>query len=346
MIYNWKMKIAIHHRPNSYSDLWIKYCQKHNVQYKIVDAYDNDILSQIADCDIFMWHFHHNSYKDYLFAKQLIYVIQTQLGKTTYPDIDTCWHFDDKVGQKYLLEAIDAPFVPTYVFYSQNDALNWIEQTEFPKVFKLRSGINSKNVTLVENAKQAKELSTKAFGNGFQKNSHWIRIAQRWQQYRKGHCTLKWFLKGIVTLYSYKERFNKEEIGYAYFQDFMQDNNFDIRAFLIGNRAVAVKRMNRENDFRASGSGRLIYDKEQISLDYIKTSFEIKKQLNVQSLAIDFLHNSNGQVIVSEISYNCGLETNKDYPGYWTADLQWHECSNVNICDWIIEDLIEKATTK
>lgn len=340
------MIIAIHHRPNSYSNLWIEYCQKHNIQYKIVNAYANDILKQLADCDIFMWHFHHNIYKDYLFAKHLIYTIEKQLNIITYPNIDTCWHFDDKVGQKYLLNAIDAPIVPTYTFYTRDDALDWIKRTTFPKVFKLRSGASSKNVQLVENIQQAKNLIDKAFICGFQRNSHLIRIGQRWKRYRNGSCTLKWFLKGIINPYSYKERFNKEEIGYVYFQDFIPNNNFDIRVFLIGNRAVAKKRMNRKNDFRASGSGCLIFNNQQIDKRFIETAFYINKKLNMQSVAFDFLFDPDGNPVLTEISYCCGIETNKGYTGYWTEDLQWHECNNINICDWITEDVIKKATTR
>lgn len=37
------MKIAIHHRPDSFSERWIEYCKKENIDYKIVNAYDNDI---------------------------------------------------------------------------------------------------------------------------------------------------------------------------------------------------------------------------------------------------------------------------------------------------------------
>lgn len=336
------MIIAIHHRENSFSDMWIDYCKQHNIQYKIVNAYTNDIIKQVADCNVFMWHFHHSIYKDYLFAKQLIYVIQKQLGKITYPDIDTCWHFDDKIGQKYLLEAIGFPIVPTYIFYSRNEAHNWIKQTEFPKVFKLRSGEKSQNVLLVKNSLQAKKIIEKAFSNGYQKNSHLIRIAQRWKQYRAGDCTFKWFLKGIITKYSYKERFNKEEIGYVYFQDFMPNNDFDIRVLIIGNRAVAVKRMNRENDFRASGSGKIIPDKKHIDNEFIKIAFEINHVLKMQSVTFDFLRDSNMRIVLSEISYNCGLNSNYDYPGYWTDDMIWHECNNINICDWIIEDVIAK----
>ena len=340
------MKIAIHHRPNSYSEYWIDYCKRNNYQFKIVNAYANDILDQLSDCDAFMWHFSHKIYKDHLFAKQLIYVIQKHLGKITYPAINSCWHFDDKIGQRYLLETISTQTIPTSIFYSYHESFQWIKHTSFPKVFKLRSGVASSNVQLVENIKQAKNLSKRAFCNGFQKNSHLIRIAKRWKQYRNGGCTLKWFLKGLITRCSYKERFDKEEIGYIYFQDFVPDNNYDTRVFVIGNRAVAVKRLNRENDFRASGSGMLIYDNEQIDIEYIKTAFEINRQLNAQSLVFDFMKRKNGQVVLSEISYNCGIESNISYPGFWTNDLQWHNSSKINIFNWIIEDVIEKVLNK
>lgn len=37
------MKIGIHHRPGSFSDTWIKYCQEHGIPYQLVDAYRYDI---------------------------------------------------------------------------------------------------------------------------------------------------------------------------------------------------------------------------------------------------------------------------------------------------------------
>ena len=339
------MKIAIHHRPNSCSEQWIIYCQKHSIQYKIVDAYANDIIEQIKDCDIFMWHYHLTLYKDFLFAKQLIYIVEKKLGKITYPNFDTCWHYDDKIGQKYLLEAISAPTIPTHIFYERQEALEWIEHTTFPKVFKLRSGSGSKNVKLVENARQAKELVKKAFSCGFQKNSHLKRIGQRWLQFRKGKCTLKWFIKGIVTLYSYNDRFNKEEIGYVYFQDFIPNNNYDIRVFVVSDKAFAIKRMNRKNDFRASGSSILIYDKNQIDECCIRIAFDTTRKLNMQSVAFDFLQDTNGNWVISEISY-CRNNKNNGHSGYWTDDLQWHDCDNINVCDWLIENVIDKAKEK
>ena len=62
-----------------------------------------------------MWHFSHRDYKDVQFAKSLLISLENS-GKKVFPNISTCWHFDDKISQKYLLEAIGAPIVPTYVF--------------------------------------------------------------------------------------------------------------------------------------------------------------------------------------------------------------------------------------
>ena len=38
------MKIAIHHRPGSFSDRWIEYCEQQGVDYKIVNAYEGGMI--------------------------------------------------------------------------------------------------------------------------------------------------------------------------------------------------------------------------------------------------------------------------------------------------------------
>ena len=45
---------------------------------------------------------------------------------------------------------------------------------------------------------------------------------------------------------------------YVYFQKFLPNNKYDIRIVVIGDRAFGFIRYNRENDFRASGSGKRI----------------------------------------------------------------------------------------
>src|SRR5690606_27645152 len=101
-------KIAIHHRPGSYSDIWIKYCEEKNIPFKIVNAYDNDIVSQLNDCQAIMWHHHHAIYEETVAAKRILLALELA-GKVVFPNRKESWHFDDKVAQEYLLELVGAP---------------------------------------------------------------------------------------------------------------------------------------------------------------------------------------------------------------------------------------------
>ena len=160
------MRIAIHNRPGSFSDRWIEYCQEKGIDYKVVNAYDSDIICQISDCDAFMFHHHHGNYKDVLFARQLLYSLE-ESGKRVFPDWRTCWHFDDKVGQKYLLEAIGAPLIPSYVFYTEKEALNWIRQTTFPKSIQTSRRSQRDQCEARSYSQRGKEFCTKSVWHRF-----------------------------------------------------------------------------------------------------------------------------------------------------------------------------------
>src|SRR5690554_2178479 len=120
------MKIAIHHRPGSFSDRWIAYCEKQSIPYKVVNAFDSDIVQQLNNCDALMWHHHHGDYRDIQLAKPLLLSLE-QAGIKVFPNFNTNWHFDNKVAQKYLLETIGVPLVKSYVFYDKKSALDWVE---------------------------------------------------------------------------------------------------------------------------------------------------------------------------------------------------------------------------
>ena len=82
------MKIGIHHCEGSFSGRWIDYCVQKNIPYKLVDCYQSDIIEQLQDCDALMWHFHHASSRDVLFAKQLLYSVKAT-GRKVFPNFET-----------------------------------------------------------------------------------------------------------------------------------------------------------------------------------------------------------------------------------------------------------------
>lgn len=337
------MKIAIHNRSGSFSDYWVKYCQKTGIEYKLVNAYDNDIVEQIKGYDAFMWHHHQSNYKDCLFAKQLLYSLQ-MAGVKVFPDFNTGWHFDDKVGQKYLLESIDAPLVPSYVFYTKEDALKWIENTTFPKVFKLRGGAGSHNVMLVHTKAEAIRYTKIAFGKGFSQTNLTHLISDDWNKYKLGKVTLFYILKDVAAFYLKQNSFRKmysREKGYVYFQDFIPDNSFDVRICVVGGRAFAIKRMVRKNDFRASGSGNLVYNKSEIDERCVKIAFNICDRLRLQCVGMDFVFDANNNPLIVELGYGFTAVPYFKCEGFWTSDMKWHDGTDFDFCGWMVETVLK-----
>jgi glutathione synthase/RimK-type ligase-like ATP-grasp enzyme len=321
------MKIAIHHRSGSYSDQWIEYCKANNIPYKLVNCYQSDIIQQMGDCDGLMWHYNQNDYKGFLCARQITNSLELS-GKKVFPDSFTSWHFDDKVGQKYLLEAINAPLVPSYIFYDKKEALKWCESTTFPKVFKLRGGAGSENVKLVKTKSCGKKLIKRAFGSGFALLDRADLLKESlWRVKRDStFASIIGFMKSIGRIFvpTELERFLGKNKGYIYFQDFIPDNHFDIRVYVMGNVAFGLKRLVRSNDFRASGSGLIEFEKEKINMECVKLAFNLSEKLNTQSIAFDFISHKN-QVMLIEISYASVQKTYLRCPGYWDRQLNWHE---------------------
>lgn len=336
------MKIGIHHAKGFFSERWIAYCEGKGINYKLVNCYSPDIIVQLADCEALMWHFNHKGSKDSKFAKQLLFAVQT-FGKKVFPDYNTSWHFDDKVAQKYLLESIGAPLAPSYVFYSKKEAQMWAAQTNYPKVFKLRNGAGSDNVQLVKSKAKAFRLIRKAFGRGFKQYEAWNNLKERFRKYRLGKTTIWNVVKGIIRLaYPTKyARLTGREKGYIYFQDFIPDNDYDIRVIVINNKAFAIKRMVRKNDFRASGSGSILYEKEHFDEETVRLAFEVSEKLKDQCMAYDFVY-LEGKPLIVEISYGFDMAGYDACAGYWDKEMNWYE-GKFNPYGWMVEDVVKSV---
>lgn len=335
------MKIAIHHKLGSFSERWIDYCKENNIPFKIVNAYDYDIIKQVKDCDVFMWHHHHNDFKDSITAKRILFALE-HAGVSVFPDFKTGWHFDDKVAQMYLLQAISAPLVPSFVFYNKSEALQWANTTSYPKVFKLKGGAGASNVKLVKNQSQAIKYINKAFGKGFSQFDSWQYVKDRFGKYKSGSISFVSFIKSLGRLV-FKTEYSKlqsKEKGYIYFQEFIANNDSDIRVIIVDGKAFAIKRMIRDNDFRASGSGKIIYDKHQINESCIRAAFEINNKIKSQSIAFDFVFDESNNPLVVEISYGFASSAYDACPGYWDSQLNWHE-GKFNPQGWMIESLLK-----
>ena len=339
------MKIAIHPRKGSYSTRWIEYCEEQGIAYKIVNCYKHDIMEQLSDCDALMWHYYHECARDIQVARQLLFALEGA-GKVVFPSFSSNWHFDDKVGQKYLFESIGAPFVPTYIFYGRKDAMEWVKEATFPKVFKLRGGAASDNVKLVQTPARARRLIRRAFGRGFGRYSAWGSLKERWRLYRLGQTDIYDCVKGLARFMvpTYYCRIRGRDKGYVYFQDFIPDNGYDIRVSYVFNKCFAFRRVVRPSDFRASGSRVFDYGQSRVPKDAIQTAFKVANKLNIQTAAFDFVV-KNGKSLLVELSYAFGAAPEQFDHGYWDEELNHHD-EDFNSYDWMVDGVIEQVEIK
>jgi glutathione synthase/RimK-type ligase-like ATP-grasp enzyme len=334
------MKLAIHHRKGSYSDRWIDYCQSNDIEYKIVNAFDTDIVAQIKGYDAFMWHHHHGKLEDVLAAKSILFALE-HAGVRVFPDFNTGWHFDDKVAQKYLLEAIGAPIILSYIFYDKKQAVDWANSTTYPKVFKLKGGAGSANVSIVRSKYECVKLINTAFGKGFKQFDARGYFLDMLKKYKTGTKSFGQLTRSFGRLFISTE-FSKNvgnEKGYAYFQDFIPNNRYDIRIIIIDKKAFGLKRMVRKGDFRASGSGDIVYNTAEIDERCVALAFEVSQRVASECMAYDFIFDADNNPLIVEMSFGFAVKAYDKCEGYWTEDMHFHRGS-FNPQAWMVESII------
>lgn len=333
--------IGIHDSSGSFSDRWMEWCLQKQVPFKRLNCLSTDIVQQCAGLSAVLWHWTLVSLEEPLVARQIIAALE-QAGIVVFPSTATCWHYDDKVGQKFLFESIGVPLIPTWVFTDPAEAREWIAVAAWPKVFKLRCGAGSENVQLVRSRQQAEALCRRAFGVGFPASAGYLYDApKRLRNIRGWHEfweKLKRAPRSLVETLEHRRSAPRQR-GYVLFQEFMPGNNFDTRVNIIGKRAFGLVRRNRPNDFRASGSGDCLFDPDRVDRRFVSIAFGVAEKLRTQSLSCDFLFDANRDPRISEISYCFPEWSVYDCQGYWDQEFGWHE-GHFWPQDVILEDLL------
>lgn len=336
--------LAIHDSQSGFHPRWIGYCDREGIPYRLVNCHASDIIEQVIGCQALMWHHSQSEPRDILIAEKVLFALEHS-GVKVFPNFRTSWHFDDKVAQKYLFEALDIPAVPAHVFVDRDSALDWIEGTAFPKVFKLRRGAGSAGVRLVTTRSEARKLVNQAFSRGFPLYDPWGNLKERIYKYRSGSQGLGSLGKGVAR-FIYPPRYSHtlgRERGYVYFQDYLPGNDCDIRIIVVGDRAFGIKRMVRPGDFRASGSGRIRYAREDLDERCVELAFLVTDRMGCDSAALDFVYDRKKQPAIIEVSYGFSVEGYDPCSGHWDRRMNWHS-GPFNPQAWMVERLLDSLT--
>lgn len=321
------MRIAIHHddytdvkhpeRHDSSSSRWHALLKRKGFETKEVNVRSDEIFQQLRDCDGFMWRWAHFDWMHQV-ARRVLRIAEQELGLLVYPDQSTCWHYDDKITQKYLFEVHNIPSPRSWVWHDARLSAEWIESLPvdaFPIVVKLATGAGSSNVLLANTRSQLQRISSRLFGESITRldgESLGSRLLRPW-------CNplLKQF--GVSIGSSFDQTF-EPQFKYLLCQEFLASNAFDTRVTVIGKRAFAFRRFNRTNDFRASGSGFIDHDPDKIDLSFVRLAYKTSQKLRTSSCAIDGIYDSAREAVVIEVSYTYASWAVHACPGHWVLD--------------------------
>lgn len=336
---------VVHHNGErqSYSARWIELARDLEIETVSVDAFSSNAIETISTCDAFMWRCDPSAYMR-LYANRLLYGIEEGLGLPVFPSLKSRWHFEDKIGQFYFLAAAGIPTPATTISWTREQAARFCEDATYPFVLKLATGYQGSNVRLVRSRDEALFYVNELFGHGA--------ISLGYRPASLGRLLLRRF-RAATELLKGRNPYGpttEADLQHGYFlaQEFLPNNEFDVRVTITGNRAFAFRRFNRPGDFRASGSGLVDWDPAQVSEDAVRLGFRVAQQLRSQTVAVDIIRRKTEPVIV-ELGLTYASWAVRDCPGHWvlhgepeSGALEWEEGS-MEPADAIFTDFVAQV---
>jgi glutathione synthase/RimK-type ligase-like ATP-grasp enzyme len=320
---------------NSFSDRWVERLTAlgHDVQLVMVN--DPDFIETVSACDGFLWWFPPLP-RPREVGKRILPALDHAGKVLVHPDLRSCWHFDDKIAQAYLLQAAGIAMPRTWVFWRYETAIEFLHSARYPLVTKLRAGVRSENVALLRNFAQGERLARRLFGSGVE-----TLLPRPFSSLRIASRPVRNVMRRMLSL----PPLPRPEVhrGAMLVQEFVEANEFDTRVNVIGNRAFAFRRANRPGDFRASGSRIQDDDPSKIELDAIRLSFDAARALRMPALCFDILR-QHRKPVITEFSYYFNAPTIGECPGHWRMrddELEWVD-GRMRAEDAVLDDFLAR----
>lgn len=269
--------------------------QGYELEYDVLNLDKQDWAEAIEPYDVVLWKPAFMGVRSASYFKEKIYFMEKHLAKLVVPNFDTVWHFESKVAQSYMFRHCGIKTPQTVASFSHTDAIEQAENVKMPLVFKESHGASSQNVQLVRNRRIAHRKIDKTFcqelwDDAKERNTSTVRRTL-------SAMSKPWFWWKIQQKLGGRERF-----GVAYWQEFIPENESDLRITVIGDRyAVGFWRNNRPHDFRASGSGSIDYER-QIPEGPLRYCLNLNKDFNFDSMAYDIVFTQDSFAVI-EMSY-------------------------------------------
>lgn len=294
----------------------------HVLEYAVVNLGKSDWIEVIAPFDVVIWKSEFMGPISAGYFKEKIFFMENHMGKTVVPNFSTVWHFESKVAQSYFFHYHSVPTPKTWVTFDYENASDVATDVETPVVWKKSYGASSRNVQIIREREDLLKTINKEF------------CEQLWFDARKkAKSAMATFLRLIGRKLAWRKLFREilsvEKYAVSYWQEFLAGNDADLRITVIGDRyAYGFWRNNRRNDFRASGSGLLDYERP-VPEDVLLYCLDLNQRHRFDSMAYDILFDKQKKFTITEMSYAYVDSALHNAKGYFELteyrELRFHE---------------------
>jgi len=322
-------KVAIADFGFGFVGRWKEILREQNHDFLEVDFFSNDLLVDLekSRVEVFLTHIPMDNEAIKKFAISIIKSIEI-MGIKAFPSSADVLHFDDKVAQKYIFDALKIPSPKTDVFFDSGVARRSLKHGVYPMVFKLRSGAGSVNVKKIRSYNESRRLISTMFSGGMRSTHAMLSDMQHKVRLHKRNKSVLDVISRLPRIFEIWARnfFRvQKERDYFYCQEMLADNLFDIRVTVVGEKAFVFRRWNRDDDFRASGSGYIDYEYHELFPKCIGLAFEASRKLGAVCMAYDYLLDTTGEPVCIEMSFGFQSEAVYKCGGFWNTKIEWHE---------------------
>ncbi len=280
-----------------------KYAQEEGVELNFIKYSDIDISKNYFG----QYYIYTSSedpgliYKGYM--EDMLYVLSRK-GAILIPE----WRYMRAHHNKALMEMLrDIELadintgIHSKIYGCNEEFIDNIENVNYPCVFKTAEGAGSNGVALFRNKEQSLQFIEK-------ENCNKINSFKQ---------------KVLIMLGKINKPIHSNHRNKFIIQNFIPNLSGDFKVLVFADKYYILSRQNRDNDFRASGGGRLNYEPELPNgiLDFSKSIYDT---LNVPVLSIDVAYDGKGFYLIEFQCLHFGTATLEYSTHYYSInDGKW-----------------------
>ena len=140
-------------------------CKELGVDYEVVDILAANWIENVrkSDCDGFFCSSNCTSQEKKTIQDERYYFVSQIMKRPIYPDFTGLYIHESKRNMAAWLEYYGFPHAQTMVFTDKEEALNYLDNCEYPIVVKANVGSAASKVLIVKSKSKAKRIAKKCF---------------------------------------------------------------------------------------------------------------------------------------------------------------------------------------